>query len=321
MISFIIKRRCKKKAKLNIKHHSKLDSILLLPLKFLFFGLGINYCISIISTRFELSEFSIHSKPFVNAYLSLCFAWMAMRWKKNLIHSLQYHPKILTTGLGHTIGKILSILIFVITVLVLLQVFHLNIWPFLAFGGIGAAAVGFAAKDVISNFCGGLMLSLTRPFVVGDQVIIPSISLEGPVEEIGWYLTVIRDKDKRPVYLPNALFSNAIVINSSRMSHRRILDQINIRFSDFDKLEIVNGKIRKYLKEHPSVDSKIQPLVFLNSFKDGNLSIYLDLYVFSTKLADYHQVKDEIYSSIYRIFESEGVKMPVLTLSIANGVS
>jgi MscS family membrane protein len=289
-------------------------------MKFLFIGLSVSYCISVISARFDLNAFALHSKPFIHAYLVLCFAWMAIRWKKNLIHSLQFHPKIMITGLGHTIGKILSIVIFVVTILILLQVFHLNIWPFLAFGGIGAAAVGFAAKDVISNFCGGLMLSLTRPFVVGDQVIVPSISLEGPVEEIGWYLTVIRDKEKRPVYLPNAVFSNAIVINSSRMSHRRILDQINIRFGDFDKLQLVNGKIRQYLKSHSAVDSNIEPIVSLNSFKEGNLLIHLDLYVFSTKLSEYHAVRDEIYSSIYKIFEEEGVKMPVITLSIENGV-
>ena len=160
------------------------------------------------------------------------------------------------------------------------------------------------------------MLSFTRPFVVGDQIIIPSISLEGPVEEIGWYLTVVRDKDKRPVYLPNAVFSNAIVINSSRMSHRRILDQLSLRFSDFDKVHSLLEKIREFLNNHPLVDSDIEPLVYLNSFKDTNLSIYLDVYVLPTKLGEYLSVRDEIYSEMYKLLEREGVKMPTTHLLI-----
>lgn len=282
--------------------------ILLLPLKILFVAIGLYYSLSILGSRFGLVSFVDSTRPFIKAFLVICLSWTAFRWKKSFVYSLNDNQKMISSGLNHTVSKVLSIVLFVVTVLVILQVFHLDIWPLLAFGGIGAAAVGFAAKDVISNFCSGLMLSLTRPFVVGDQVIMPSLSVEGPVEEIGWYLTVVRDKDKRPVYLPNAIFANALVINSSRMQYRRILDEIYIPYTDFHKIQKVMEMIRMLLKDHPLVAKDITPLVHLNGFKESSLCIYLDVYVSPRRLADYLQLKEGVYMRIYEILETEGIK-------------
>ncbi|MCX6989849.1 MAG: mechanosensitive ion channel [Chlamydiae bacterium] len=296
----------------------KIDVIILTPFKVLCAALATYYIIHILAERFSLSNFAESTRPFISSIFVICITWMAIRWKKHVLHALQYHPKMVSSGLGHTLGKLLSMVIYILSILIILQVFQLDIWPLLAFGGIGAATVGFAAKDVISNFCGGLMLSITRPFLVGDQISLPSQNLEGPVvvEEIGWYLTVIRDKDKRPVYLPNAIFSNALVINSSRMSHRRILEHINIRHSDFSKLKTLTENCRVFLKAHPSVDPSYEPLVFLNTVNESALGIYLDAYVVATELPEYLAVKEEILVGIYQILDKEGVKMPVQTFAI-----
>jgi len=300
----------------------KIDSIILTPFKVLCAALAVYYIIHILAQRFDLTNFAESSRPFISSIFVICITWMAIRWKKHVLHVLQYHPKMVSSGLGHTLGKLLSMVIYILSILITLQVFQLDIWPLLAFGGIGAATVGFAAKDVISNFCGGLMLSITRPFLVGDQIILPSQNLESPlvVEEIGWYLTVIRDKDKRPVYLPNAIFSNALVINSSRMSHRRILEHINIRHADFSKLKTVTEKCREFLKEHTSVDPSYEPLVFLNEVNESALGIYLDAYIVAIELSEYLAVKEEILVGIYKILEKEDVKMPVQTLAIESAV-
>ena len=310
-----------KKVSTSKMHHpaswaKKMDFIFLPPLKTLFVVLGLYYTLSVLAGRFSLDHFLQGAKPFFSSAVILLFSWVALRWKKELLITLQKHPTMAATGLIHTFGKILSMIIVVLAALIVLQIFKLDIWPLLAFGGIGAAAVGFAAKDVISNFCGGLMLSITRPFLVGDHIILPSMSVEGPVEEIGWYLTVIRDKDKRPVYLPNAIFSNALVINNARMTHRRILEQLSVRYADFAKVKVVTSKIKEYIKNHPSVDPSFDPLVFLNAFNDSSLGIYLDVYVVTTQLADFLQVKEAIFIGIYEIMEREGVKMPNPTYTV-----
>ena len=90
----------------------------------------------------------------------------------------------------------------------------------------------FAAKDLLANFFGGLTIYLDRPFAVGDWIRSPDREIEGTVERIGWRLTLIRTFDKRPLYIPNAVFTTIAVENPSRMHNRRIYETIGIRYDD-----------------------------------------------------------------------------------------
>ena len=200
--------------------------------------------------------------------------------------------------------------------MVVLRIFGLDIVPLVAFGGIGAAAVGFAGKDVIANFFGGFMLHITRPFTVGDCIVIPDRQLEGTVEEIGWYLTSVRDKEKRPVYLPNALFSTLLVINSSRMSHRRIEEKIGIRYEDSSKIPLIVAEIRTALRVNPAIDTALPIIVFFNAFNTSSLDIYIDVYAFATQLEEYLAVKEKVLLKIQEIVAVHGAEMPFPSLMI-----
>ena len=110
-------------------------------------------------------------------------------------------------------AKLLRITTWVIAGLMVLQTVGVSISGLLAFGGIGGIAVGFAAKDLLANFFGGLSIYLDRPFTTGDWIRSPDQEIEGTVEDIGWRLTRIRTFDQRPLYVPNAVFSQVSVEN------------------------------------------------------------------------------------------------------------
>ena len=99
------------------------------------------------------------------------------------------------------LAKLLRLSIVISAVLVALPTVGIEITALLAFGGVGGLAVGFAAQDLLSNFFGGLMIYLDRPFTIGDWIRSPDREIEGTVESIGWRLTVVRTFDKRPLYL------------------------------------------------------------------------------------------------------------------------
>jgi len=124
------------------------------------------------------------------------------------------------------IGRLVRVSILITALLVMLQTLGYSVSGVLAFGGVGGIAVGFAARDLLANFFGGLMIYLDRPFTVGDWVRSPDREIEGTVEAIGWRLTRIRTFDKRPLYIPNAAFASITVENPSRMTHRRIYDAV-----------------------------------------------------------------------------------------------
>jgi len=101
----------------------------------------------------------------------------------------------------------------------------------MGFGGIGGLTFGLAAKDLISNFIGGAMLAVVRPFSPGEKVFLLSNngrfrSTKEPtvgayqVKEIGWYQTTLVPKDTRPTTVPNGYFLGANVVNISRWGRR-----------------------------------------------------------------------------------------------------
>ncbi|MGA1055875.1 MAG: mechanosensitive ion channel family protein, partial [Pseudohongiellaceae bacterium] len=90
----------------------------------------------------------------------------------------------------HALAKLTRLSVVISAVLVALPTLGIEITALLAFGGVGGIAVGFAAQDLLSNFFGGLMIYLDRPFAIGDWIRSPDREIEGTVESIGWRLTV-----------------------------------------------------------------------------------------------------------------------------------
>ena len=113
------------------------------------------------------------------------------------------------------VAKLAKLSVIVIICLSVIQTLGVSISGVLAFGGMGGLVVGMAAKDLLSNLFGALMVYMDKPFKVGDWIRSPDKSIEGTVEAIGWRVTRIRTFDKRPLYVPNSLFTQIVVENPS----------------------------------------------------------------------------------------------------------
>jgi MscS family membrane protein len=297
----------------------KIDHIFLLPVSIMLWILGGILVVEVTGRRFEFSFFDGYLSTFRTTVVVLCISWVLLRWKKEVQHSFLEKgsfTKKIDTGFVHVLGKILTITVVLIAAMIILQLWGLNIGPLIAFGGIGAAAIGFAAKDMIANFFGGLMLYITRPFMIGDLILISERNLEGTVEEIGWYLTSVRDKDKRPVYLPNAIFSTVLVINSSRMTHRRIEEKIRIRYEDFGKIKEIVEEIRSTMIALPEIDSHLPVLIYLNKLSDFSLEVGIDVYTLATRYDQYLAVRQEILSLTYGVLLAKGAEIPCPAMEI-----
>ena len=205
--------------------------------------------------------------------------------------------------------------------MVALQSLGYSISGVLAFGGVGGIAVGFAARDLLANFFGGLMIYMDRPFNVGEWIRSPDKEIEGTVEKIGWRLTTIRTFDKRPLYVPNSLFNNISVENPSRMLNRRIKETIGIRYDDLSKMKKIIDDVKKMLKEHPEIDKNKTLIVNFNEFAPSSLDFFVYTFTKTTDWVHYHEIKQEIMLSIINIIESNGAEcaFPTSTLHISSG--
>ncbi|MFQ5728982.1 MAG: mechanosensitive ion channel family protein, partial [Waddliaceae bacterium] len=200
---------------------------LYIPLPWLIWGAGFFLALEALV---ETTDVLISSEIVVtirNVFFVLFATWVLLSWKTKYEKVLKRRirkkeSKAQDEVLIMTISRVLSVFIYIVAGLVLLEIFEIPLTALLAFGGIGGVAIGFAGKDVVANFFGGLMIHINRPFSMGERIRSPNKNFEGIIEDIGWYATRIRTLDRKPTYIPNALFIDAMIENFSRMYNQRI---------------------------------------------------------------------------------------------------
>ncbi len=294
------------------------------PLSVLIWLLGLSFAADIVGSKTDAVIFDVID-PARNLGVIATFAWFLFRFiqamEKNVLLKAERTGREIDRTTVDAIGKLLRLSVLITTVLVAMQTLGFSISGVLAFGGVGGIAIGFAAKDLLSNFFGGLMIFMDRPFAVGDWIRSPDRSIEGTVEKIGWRLTVIRTFDKRPLYLPNATFASIAVENPSRMSHRRINETIGIRYEDADKMAAIVQAVKAMLEEHPEIDTTQTLIVNFNAFAPSSLDFFIYTFTRTTNWVFYHEVKQDVLLKVIQIIEQHGaeVAFPTSTIHLANG--
>lgn len=249
------------------------------------------------------------------------FTWLFFRWKTRVEKLLlkkfvRSSSRKSDTALFYALSKLTSIVIYTIIILILLDFFGVPLKAFLALGGVSSIAVGWAAKDVVANFFGGLMIFINRPFMIGDWIKSPNKNFEGTVEAIGWYMIQIRTFERRPMYIPNALITDAIIENPGRMYNRRIKEILGLRYDDISKVQPIIAGIETMLKEHPDIDQN--QTVRVNFIHFGSSSLDLEVYTFTktTSGSEYRVVQQDIFLRIATIIEQHGAQIAFPTQTV-----
>ena len=285
------------------------------PVIFLTWILGIGWAIDMLATGADPAFSNLVASARYVAIVTV-LAYFLIRFAREVEAGFVRKGADLTTA--QAIGRLARVSVIITAVLSVLQTLGVSISGALAFGGIGGIAVGFAAKDLLSNFFGGLMLYLDRPFVVGDWVRSPDREIEGTVEHIGWRLTVIRTFDQRPLYVPNSVFANISVENPSRMLNRRIYEKIGLRYADASVVKAIIDETRAFLGNHPDIDNGRTLIVNLNTFAPSSLEFFIYTFTRTVNWVEFHQIKEKILLEVLAIIERHGaeVAFPTSTLHI-----
>ncbi|MGZ8256599.1 MAG: mechanosensitive ion channel family protein [Gallionella sp.] len=261
-------------------------------------------------------------EPARNLGFIVCFTWFLFKLIRELGDSVS--AKRLASGAGADrttvdgLSKISRIAVFIVSILMMMQTLGFSVSGLLAFGGVGGIAVGFAAKDLLANLFGGLMVHLDRPFNIGDKIRSPDKEIEGQVEYIGWRQTSLRSTNMAMLYVPNSLFTSIVVENVTRMSHKRIEETIGLRYQDLSKISAIVDDIKAMLVAHPDIDITQNLLVAFNQFADSSLNIMLLANTRATSLLEYHQVKQQVLFNVAEIVAKHGADFafPTHTLLI-----
>ena len=295
-----------------------------LPLSFLIWVQGLSLCAEIVVAETETVVNGVFEFADPVRYVSSIFAiaWFCIRslrlMEERIIcrNAESEREDKLDRATVEAIGKLLRLVVVITATIVILQTLGFSLSGVLAFGGIGGIAVGFAAKDLLANFFGGLMIYLDRPFAVGDWVRSPDRSIEGTVEYIGWRLTRIRTFDQRPLYVPNSVFTAIAVENPSRMSHRRIYETIGIRYDDLAQMQGIVAEVEQMLRGHEEIDERQTLMVNFNAFAASSLDFFIYAFTHTTNWVRYHGIKQDVLLGIAAIIERHGAEIAYPTSTL-----
>jgi len=291
------------------------------PLGWFIWIMGIAFAADIVAPHAESDLFG-YVGPLRQVAVIFLLAWFAVRLIRFVEDHLvdpSYREAPVDRTTASAVGKLLRASIVITTLLICLQTLGFSVSGVLAFGGIGGIAVGFAARDLLANFFGALMIFLDRPFSVGDWIRSPDRDIEGTVEEIGWRLTRIRTFDARPLYVPNSVFMSIAVETPSRMTNRRIYETIGVRYDDVAVMPAILQAIREMLRSHPAIDTQRTLMVNFNAFGPSALDFFIYTFTRTTVWTEYHQVKEAVLLEVAKIIAAHGAQIafPTQTLHIA----
>ncbi|MGM8931657.1 mechanosensitive ion channel family protein [Salinicola halophyticus] len=246
----------------------------------------------------------------------LLVAWGGIRLFRRLEQRLVFppgncHAKPVDPTSASALTKIVGAVMIVTLLLIGLQILGVSMSSILAMGGFGGLVIGFAARDVIANFFGGMVVHLDKPFVVGDWIRSPERQIEGIVEDIGWRLTTVRTFAGPPLYVPNAWFSQISVETPTRMVSRRLWETISLRYQDIGAVENVARDIRNMLLKHEEIDQ--DELITVNFATYGQYSLDIIVYAFTheTDWQRFHEIKQGILLKIRDIIDERGAELAI----------
>lgn len=238
--------------------------------------------------------------------------------ENNIIENARREQREVDQTTVAALGRVVRVTLIVTASLVGLDTLGFNIAGLMAAGGIGGLAIGLAAKDLLANFFGGVTVFIDRPFGIGDWILLQEKGIEGVVEKIGWRQTTIRKFDRRPVYVPNAVFTTASVENPSRMTHRRINETFGLRYRDMEQVKVITDDVRSMLTQHPEIDDQQTLMVHLNAFSESSIDFFIYCMTHTVNWQKYHEVKQDVLLQIAGIVNEHGaaIAFPTRTLDL-----
>ena len=285
------------------------------PLSFLIILISFILITDILHEYYQITLF-VPLKILFHLFIIIIFAWTLIRIINNYQREELFldnldaddDPKMIRQTYEVAL-RIMKAVIIIITILVIMQEFGISISGILAFGGVGGLVVGFAAKDLLSNFFGGLMLFFDRPFHVGEFIKSPDRNIEGIVEKIGWRLTVVRTFSKNVLYIPNSAFSSIIVENVTRMTNRRINEIIGLRYDDIVKIPKIVDEVREYLNADKNIDQTNGPIVYFKSFSASSCDFFVYAFTVTKDWRKFLSIKETVLYKISEIISKHNAEI------------
>lgn len=249
----------------------------------------------------------------VKVLLALVFFFIGravIRWIRKFVrHSMERANA--DTGVTQFVDSVLKFGLYALLIFSIATKFGLESSSVAAIIASAGVAIGLALQGSLSNFAGGVLILLLKPFVVGDYIIVNNEDIEGSVKEIQIFYTRLTTVDNKTVIIPNGTLSNQSLTNVTARPERQLDLKIGISYeADLKKAKEL---IEKMLNEEAAVIQEEDKKVFVDTLGDHSVVLGLRAWV---KTEEYWDTRWRLLENIKLTFDRENIEIPYPQLSV-----
>lgn len=202
--------------------------------------------------------------------------------------------------------------LYFVLAMILLSQFGVTTSSVIAVLGSAGLTMGLALQGSLSNFAGGVLILLLKPFIVGDYILDNASSEEGTVKEITIFYTKLLTIDNKMIMIPNGSLSNSSITNYSHMEKRRVDLVIGVAYEA--NLAEVRKVIAETIQKEPSVLQEEKTDIFVNELNDSSVDIGVHVWV---KTEDYWPVRWSLLEHIKTALDENGISIPFPQMDVS----
>lgn len=269
----------------------------------------------------EVSQFTTylqnHIPDFISFGIKVVFALVfffigriVIRWIRKLVRKSMQRSSA-DKGVEQFVDSLLKFSLYFLLLFMIGTKFGIDASSVAALIASGGVAIGLAMQGSLSNFAGGVLLLLLKPFEVGDYIIEDTNKNEGTVKEIQIFYTKLTTIDNKTIVIPNGILTNNSLTNATAKDERRLDLKVDISY-DAD-LKKAKAMIMDVLNNDPAVLREDEIVVFVDEL--GESSVVLGARAW-TKSADFWQAKWRILENIKEKMDENQIEIPYRQLTV-----
>lgn len=249
----------------------------------------------------------------IEIVLALIFFFLgriAIKWIRKLTRKMLERSNV-DKGVETFVDSLLKFMLYGILLFTIATKFGFDTASVAALIASAGVAVGLAVQGSLSNFAGGILILLLKPFVVGDYIIEDNHGDEGTVKEIQLFYTKLLTVDNRTVVIPNGMLTNNSLTNVTHMDERKLELKVSISYeSDLLKAKAVLADLIR--KESRIMQDK-EHRIFVDELGDDGVILGMRCWV-STE--DYWNVRWDMLEEIKLTFDRESIVIPYRQMNV-----
>ena len=209
------------------------------------------------------------------------------------------------------LGSIINILLYILVFITAISIMGIQVTSFVTLLGTAGVAIGLAVQGSLSNFAGGVLILILKPFVIGDYIKEDTHGNEGTVISIDIFYTRIRTFDGKVVVIPNGTLSNTSLTNLTKQEKRRIDLVVPVEYEA--DLRNVKKVLQDVVTSEPMVLQEEPIDIALDEFGDSALTVLVHVWVPTDA---YWKTKWNLMERIKLAFDAEKICIPFNQLDV-----